>query len=247
MTKITFEVCVDTIKGALDAVANGADRIELCDALGIGGTTPSAGIMKRAAKLGRPIYAMIRPRGGDFIFNFEDMDVMLHDIDTCRKYGMAGIVIGITHENGALDYQKLKHLIDQADGMGVTLHRAFDVTPDTSEALEQAIELGIERILTSGQKETAMLGALKIKSVIDEAAGRIGIMPCSKINPANLAALFKIFKTSEIHSSCRTLVGSPYTENAPSMAPGDDFSRHITDPVKVRAIADYLAGLEEQS
>lgn len=244
MSKITFEVCVDTIQGAIDAVNNGADRLELCDALGIGGTTPSAGLMKRAAKLGKPIYAMIRPRGGDFIFNFEDMDVMLHDIDTCRKYAMAGIVIGITHENGALDTAKLGKLIDHADGMGVTLHRAFDVTPDTSEALEQAIELGIERILTSGQQETAMQGAFKIKSVIDEAAGRISIMPCSKINPPNLDNLFKIFKTSEIHSSCRTMVGSPYMENAPSMAPGDDFSRHITDPVKVKAIADYLKKLE---
>jgi len=245
MSKITFEVCVDTIQGAIDAVNNGADRLELCDALGIGGTTPSAGIMARAAKLGKPIYAMIRPRGGDFIFNFEDMDVMLHDIDTCRKYGMAGIVVGITHENGALDTGKLAKLIDHADGMGVTLHRAFDVTPDTSEALEQAIELGIERILTSGQRETSMQGAFKIKSVIDEAAGRISIMPCSKINPPNLDNLFKIFKTSEIHSSCRTMVGSPYTENAPSMAPGDDFSRHITDPIKVKAIAKYLEKLAQ--
>ncbi|MBL4603512.1 MAG: copper homeostasis protein CutC [Emcibacteraceae bacterium] len=240
MKKITFEVCVDTIQGAIDAVANGADRLELCDALGIGGTTPSAGIMQRTAKLGVPIYAMIRPRGGDFIFNFEDMDVMLHDIDRCRHYGMSGIVIGMTHENGALDIEKLRRLIDHADGMGVTLHRAFDVTPDTSEALEQAIDLGIERILTSGQQETALEGALKIKTVIDEADGRISIMPCSKINPSNLESLFKIFKTSEIHSSCRTMVGSPYTENAPSMAPGDDFSRHITDPKKVKAIADYL-------
>lgn len=244
MAKITFEVCVDTIKGVIDAVNNGADRIELCDALGIGGTTPSAGIMHVASKLGKPIYAMIRPRGGDFIFNFEDMDIMLHDIDRCRHYGMAGIVVGITHENGALDYGKLKRLIDHASGMGVTLHRAFDVTPDTSEALEMAIDLGVERILTSGQRETALEGALKIKSVIDEAAGRISIMPCSKINPANMAALFKIFKISEIHSSCRTLVASPYTENAPSMAPGDDFSRHITDPLKVSAIADYLINLK---
>ena len=243
MSKITFEVCVDNIEGAMNAVNNGADRLELCDALGIGGTTPSAGLMQRAAKLGKPIYAMIRPRGGDFIFNFEDMDVMLHDIDTCRKYGMAGIVIGITHENGALDTQKLKRLIDHAEGMGVTLHRAFDLTPDTSEALEIAIELGIERILTSGQKETAIEGAFNIKSVIEKAAGRISIMPCSKINTPNLENLFKIFKTGEVHSSCRTIVGSPYTENAPSMAPGDDFSRHITDPVKVRAIRDYLASL----
>ncbi|HPF45917.1 MAG: copper homeostasis protein CutC [Alphaproteobacteria bacterium] len=240
MTKITFEVCVDTIQGAIDAVKNGADRLELCDALGIGGTTPSAGLMMRASKLGVPIYAMIRPRGGDFIFNFEDMDVMMHDIDRARSYGMAGIVIGMTHENGALDVAKLETLINHAEGMGVTLHRAFDVTPDTSEALEQAIELGIERILTSGQKETALEGAIKIKSVIDQAAGRISIMPCSKINPPNVESLLKIFSVSEIHSSCRTLVGSPYDKNAPSMAPGDDFSRHITDPVKVKALADYL-------
>lgn len=245
MTNITFEVCVDTIKGAIDAVENGVDRLELCDALGIGGTTPSAGLMKRTAKLGVPIYAMIRPRGGDFIFNFEDMDVMLHDIDRCRHYGMAGIVIGATHENGALDTTKLSRLIEQAGDMGVTLHRAFDVTPDTSEALEQAIDLGIERILTSGQRETALEGVLKIKSVIDEAAGRISIMPCSKINPPNVESLFKIIKVTEIHSSCRTLVGSPYTENAPSMAPGDDFSRHITDPKKVRALASYLNGLSQ--
>lgn len=204
MSKITFEVCVDNIEGAMNAVNNGADRLELCDALGIGGTTPSAGLMQRAAKLGKPIYAMIRPRGGDFIFNFEDMDVMLHDIDTCRKYGMAGIVIGITHENGALDTQKLKRLIDHAEGMGVTLHRAFDVTPDTSEALEIAIELGIERILTSGQKETAIEGAFNIKSVIEKAAGRISIMPCSKINPPNLENLLKYLKQGKcIHHAAQ--------------------------------------------
>ncbi len=241
MKNITFEVCVDTIKGATDAAMLGADRIELCDALGIGGTTPSAGIMKAAAKLAKPIYAMIRPRGGDFIFNFEDMDVMLHDIDRCRHYGMAGIVIGVTHENGALDYNKLEKLIDHAQGMGVTLHRAFDVTPDTSEALEMAIELGIERILTSGQRETAMEGALKIKSIIEEATGRISIMPCSKINPLSVESLFKIFKVSDIHSSCRTLVQSPYLKSAPSMAPGDDFSRHITDPIKIKALVEKLA------
>lgn len=240
MGNITFEVCVDTIEGTVDAVNNGADRIELCDALGIGGTTPSAGLMKAASKIGKPIYAMIRPRGGDFIFNFEDLDIMYHDIDRCRHYGMEGIVVGMTHENGALDYQKLKKVIDHAEGLGVTLHRAFDVTPDTSEALEMAIDLGIERILTSGQKETAIDGALKIKSVIDEAAGRISIMPCCKINPPNVENLFKIFTVSEIHSSCRTLVTSPYEKSAPSMAPGDDFSRHITDPVKVKALADYL-------
>lgn len=240
MGNITFEVCVDTIRGTVDAVENGADRIELCDALGIGGTTPSAGLMKAAAKVGKPIYAMIRPRGGDFIFNFEDLDIMYHDIDRCRHYGMAGIVVGMTHENGALDYDKLKKIIDHAEGLGVTLHRAFDVTPDTSEALEMAIDLGIERILTSGQKETALEGALKIKSVIDEAAGRISIMPCCKINPPNVERLFKIFSVSEIHSSCRTLVKSPYEDSAPSMAPGDDFSRHITDPVKVKAMTDYL-------
>lgn len=243
MKKITLEICVDTVKGAIDAARLGADRIELCDALGIGGTTPSGGMMKAAAKLGVPIYAMIRPRGGDFIFNFEDMDVMLHDIDRARQYGISGIVIGITYENGALDHQKLKKLIDHADGLGVTLHRAFDVTPDTSEALEAAIELGIERILTSGQRETAIEGALKIKSVIDQADGRISIMPCSNINPTTAESLFKIFKTSEIHSSCRTQVQSPYLKSAPSMAPGDDFSRHITDPVKIKALVDYLASI----
>ncbi|MBT7604300.1 MAG: copper homeostasis protein CutC [Kordiimonadaceae bacterium] len=245
MKKITFEVCVDTIKGAIDAVNNGADRLELCDALGIGGTTPSAGFMKSASKLGVPVYAMIRPRGGDFIFNSEDMDVMLHDIDRCRHYGMTGIVIGMSFENGALDTEKLKKLITNANGMGVTLHRVFDVTPDTSEALEQAISLGIERILTSGQSETALGGAFKIKSIIDAAADRISIMPCSKINPRSLKDLFNIFKVSEIHSSCRTLVSSPYTVNAPSMAPGDDFSRHITDPVKVKAITNYLKNLDD--
>ncbi|MBT5185562.1 MAG: copper homeostasis protein CutC [Kordiimonadaceae bacterium] len=241
MGKIILEVCVDTIKGAIDVVQNGADRIELCDALGIGGTTPSAGLMNAASKLGIPIYSMIRPRGGDFIFNFEDMDVMMYDIDRARHYGNAGIVIGATHENGELDYQKLKKLVDHSGDMGVTLHRAFDVTPDTSEALETAIELGIDRILTSGQKETVLEGALNIKSVIDQADGRISIMPCTSINPRTVESLFKILSVSEIHSSCRTLVTSPYVKSAPSMAPGDDFSRNITDPVKVKALVEKLA------
>ncbi len=241
MRKITLEICIDTITGANDAIKNGADRIELCDALGIGGTTPPAGLMKAAAKLDKPVYAMIRPRGGDFIFNFEDMDIMLHDIDRCRHYGLAGIVIGITHENGALDHKKLERLMEQAEGMGVTLHRAFDVTPDTSEALELAIDLGIERILTSGQRETALEGALNIRNVIEQAAGRISIMPCSNVNPASVDSLFKIFTVNEIHSSCRTKIISPYVASAPSMAPGDDFSRNITDPVKVKALVEKLA------
>ena len=243
MKNITFEVCVDTLEGAMIAINNGADRVELCSALALGGLTPSAGLMKAASKLQKPIYAMIRPRGGDFIFNFEEMDIMLHEIDRCREYELAGIVIGITHKNGALDYNKLRSLVDHADGLGVTLHRAFDVTPDPMEALEMAIDLKIERILTSGQKETAIEGAQMIGRVMESAKKRISIMPCSNINPCTVKSLLEIIDFSEIHSSCKSKLISPYEESAPSMAEGDDFTRTETDAKKVKALADYLKSL----
>lgn len=198
----TLEVCVDDAWGLHAACAGGADRIELCSALSVGGLTPSAGLMALAATLHIPSYAMIRPRAGDFVFRPEEIDIILCDIDASRRAGLAGVVLGASLPDGSLDMNILKRLIDRASGLGLTLHRAFDLVPDQEQALEQAIDLGFERILTSGGARSAPAGREALVRLATCARGRISIMPGSGIAPANIADLLDGLAVSEVHASC---------------------------------------------
>jgi copper homeostasis protein len=199
--RILLEVCVDTPAGLAAAVAGGADRIELCAALALQGLTPAPGLMALAAKAPIPIYPMIRPRNGDFCYDAGDLDAMRRDIDAVREYGLAGVVIGANRPDGELDLAVLGKLVEHSKGLGMSLHRSFDLVADQAAALEIAIDLGFERVLTSGGALTAQAGAERIAALVQQAAGRIGILAGAGVKPGNLAELVKRTGVREVHGS----------------------------------------------
>jgi copper homeostasis protein len=199
---ILLEICVDDAAGLAAAIEGGADRIELCSALDLGGLTPSKGLMALAATAPVPVYALIRSRPGDFVYSAAELDVMMHDIETAREAGLAGVVLGAAGADGALDTGALQKLVRAARGLGTTLHRVFDLAPDKAEAIEAAVELGFERILTSGGAPTAAEGADMIEAALAIAAGRISIMPGGGINSVTVGALLPRLGAAEIHASC---------------------------------------------
>eukprot|EP01133_Synstelium_polycarpum_P025384 gene25383-30471_t len=202
MSGILLEVCVDDSNGLAAAITGGADRVELCSALELGGLTPTPGLIGQAIASPIPIYAMIRPRPGNFVFGEADIDAMLREIDMIRSAGLAGVVLGANHANGSLDHATLERLMRNCDGLGVTLHRAFDLVPDLGEAVETAVGLGFERILTSGRMPTSAQGIGDLETTFAFAAGRIRIMPGSGVNIGNADALLQRIPFREIHSSC---------------------------------------------
>ncbi|MDM9619204.1 copper homeostasis protein CutC [Rhizobium sp. S96] len=205
---ILLEVCVDSPRGLAAAIEGGADRIELCSALEVGGLTPLAGLMKAAAAAPIPVYAMIRPHAGPFIFDAADEVAMMADIDAVRAFGLAGVVIGANRPDGTLDMPMIHRLKAHAAGLGSTLHRAFDLVPDPDAALEQAIELGCERVLTSGCIPKAIDGLETLARLSKKAAGRISIMPGSGVRPTNAAEILRATGAREIHGSCSSPVAS---------------------------------------
>lgn len=197
-----LEVCLADPQSLAAAVAGGADRIELCSALELGGLTPSPGMMAVAAAARVPAYAMVRPHAGDFVFDTRDLDTMLRDIDAIRAAGLAGVVIGASRPDGTLDIPLLERLIGHARGLGTTLHRAIDLVPDFAEATEAAVALGVERILTSGGARTALEGMHNIAIAHAAARGRLAIMAGSGLKPGNVEPLLARGVVDEIHSSC---------------------------------------------
>lgn len=202
MTHVTVEICVDTPDGLAAAIAGGADRIELCSALPLGGLTPSPGLMRMATKAAVPVYAMIRPREGDFAFSPAEIDQMRRDIDAARAAGLAGIVIGASEPRGRLDAEVLLRLATHARGMGTTLHRAFDLVPDRHEALDIAVSLGFERILTAGGGAAAMDALPVIAELVQRAGDRISIMPGGGVRSGNATDVLRETGAHELHASC---------------------------------------------
>jgi copper homeostasis protein len=228
--RVTLEICVDSPAGLAAAVAGGADRIELCSALELGGLTPSAGLMHLAAASGCPTYAMIRPRAGDFVFGPADLAAMLADIDAARAAGLAGVVLGASHGDASLDAPMLATLLDRAAGLGRTLHRAFDIVPDRAAALELAVDLGFERILTSGAAITSLAGAEVLAGLVAQAGPRLAIMAGGGVNADNAAAIVAATGVREVHASCRGLAAMDARAEAIGMALG---ARQDTDTARV--------------
>ncbi|THK34873.1 copper homeostasis protein CutC, partial [Ensifer sp. MPMI2T] len=202
MSGILLEVCVDDADGLMAAIEGGADRIELCSALAVGGLTPSRGLMALAGPPPVPVYAMIRPRPGDFVYGPADLDAMRRDIDAARDAGLAGVVLGASLSDGRLNAQMLRKLTGHAAGLGLTLHRSFDLAPDFAEAMAIADDLGFERILTSGGAKTAPEAVETLARLIELAPGRISIMPGSGITVDTVDALLPRLDVTEVHSSC---------------------------------------------
>ncbi|NEJ69351.1 copper homeostasis protein CutC [Rhizobium phaseoli] len=239
---VLLEVCVDSAAGLAAAIEGGAGRIELCSALELGGLTPLPSLMRIAARARIPVYAMIRPHAGPFIFDRADEEAMMLDIDAVRAAGLAGVVIGANRPDGTLDMPLIHRLKAHASGLGSTLHRAFDLVPDADQALEQAVELGVERILTSGCALKAADGTETLKRLSAKATGRISIMPGSGIRPANVTAILQATGAREVHGSC----SSPIESADPrAVAFGVEAkSANRTDSAVVREMCRAIASME---
>lgn len=202
MPDTQLEVVTDTLAGVGAAKAGGADRIELVGALGVGGVTPSLGLMRAAAGCGIPVRAMIRPRTGDFTYSAGEIDLMRRDIDAARDAGLAGVVFGANHASGPLDATVLQTLVRHAAGLETAIHRSFDLAPDPAEALETCVSLGLATILTSGGPRHAADGIDGLARRVVEARGRIEILAGSGITAANAAAIVAGSGVGWLHASC---------------------------------------------
>lgn len=197
-----LEVVVYNIESALRAQQSGADRIELCDNPAEGGTTPSFGTIEAVRQnISMDVFVMIRPRGGDFLYSNYEFHAMKRDIHQCQKISVDGIVLGILTPEGRIDKKRCKELIDVARPLQVTCHRAFDMTRDPFEALEDCIDVGFHRILTSGRHPQALAGAGLIAQLIERAAGRIAIMAGSGVNENTVQEIVRTTRCKEIHFS----------------------------------------------
>ncbi len=240
---VILEVCANSITSALAAQDGGAARVQLCENLYEGGTTPSYGEIMMARKLLHvKLSVLIRPRGGDFLYTPLEFEVMAADVRNCIEAGCDGIAIGILNPDGTIDKRRCTELIRMAKqwGVSVTFNRAFDMCSDLCQGMEDIIEMGCERILTSGGKSTAMEGASKIARLIEKAAGRIIIMPGSGVNELNVTDLVHFTHATEVHSSARGYLRSvmDYKNDAILMGSnyGDEYSVETTDIERVKAI-----------
>ena len=207
--KINVEICVDSLQSALAAEKGGASRIELCDNLIGGGTTPSAGMIELARKyLTIDINMMIRPRSGDFCYSALELEVMKRDIEIAKKYGVNGIVIGVLKPNGEIDANMMKELIQLSRPLSVTFHRAFDMAKDLFESLDILIDLGVERVLTSGKESNAIHGVALIRELVKRAEDKIIIMAGAGINERNVKDIIDSTGAREIHLSAKKRVES---------------------------------------
>jgi len=241
--RILLEVCANSVTSALAAQDGGATRVELCENLYEGGTTPSYGQILTARNLLHiKIYVLIRPRGGDTLYTDLEFNIMTADVRHCIEAGCDGIVIGMLKPDGTVDKERCSLLVDMAKqhGLGVTFHRAFDLSANLNQSLEDIIEIGCDRILTSGGRTTAMEGAGIIARLINQAAGRISIMPGCGISEANAADLVHFTGATEIHASARRRFDSPmiFRNNHIVMGQnyGDEYNLDMTDAERVRQI-----------
>jgi copper homeostasis protein len=204
MGKDQLEICCFNLDSALIASDAGADRVELCADPSSGGTTPGIGLIKTVRKkIGIEVWPIIRIRGGDFLFSEDEFDVMLHEVIACKSAGCEGVVIGMLMPDGRVDKVHSGRLVEKAYPMAVCFHRAFDWTRNPFEAMEDIIEIGCERILSSGQQPTAILGASLLKDLIRQSDGRIQIMPGSGVRASNIADLKRETGATAFHSSAR--------------------------------------------
>lgn len=237
-----LEIVVYNIESALKAQEGGADRIELCDNPGEGGTTPSYGVIESVRQqVSMDVFVMIRPRGGDFHYSSYEFHCMKRDIDQCQRLSVDGVVFGILNPDGTLDKKRCKELIDRARPLKVTCHRAFDMTRDPFEALEDCIELGFDRILTAGQQATAGKGADLIAQLIQKANSRIAIMPGSGVNENSVQEIIRKTQAKEIHFSATAFRESAMQYRNPDIAgmgsdEGAEFKLRTVDPQRVRTI-----------
>lgn len=202
-----LEVCAASLQSVAAAKEGGAHRIELCSALSEDGLTPSYGMIKKAREIGpEKMHVLIRPRGGDFVYDEDEVQCMISDITICHRLGVDGVVIGALTAEGEIDIPTCQRLVDAAQGMQITFHRAFDQCKHPLKALEQIISLGCHRILTSGQAPSAMEGLSLLHTLVTLADKRIVIMPGAGVNENNARDILERTGADEIHGSLRSLI-----------------------------------------
>jgi copper homeostasis protein len=243
---IQMEVCANSVASAIAAQEGGAIRVELCDNLQDGGTTPSYAQIKLAKELlNIKIYPIIRPRGGDFLYSDLEYKLMETDIKLCKSLNCDGVVIGILKADGSIDKERCAALVELAKPMKVTFHRAFDSCNDLEKALEDIIDIGCERILSSGGKVNALDGAERIKALIKLAAGRISIMPGAGIRENNVADIISVTGAIEFHSTAKSPVKSNMQFKNLEVTMGvaaDEYSFELTDATVVKSLIDKANG-----
>ncbi len=237
---IILEICANSAQSAIEAQKGGAERVELCAAIPEGGTTPSYGEIKVAREhLHIALNVIIRPRSGDFLYNNLELEAMKHDIAVSKELGVDGVVFGMLTPDGDIDTSACKELMSLTGGMSTTFHRAFDVCREPFVALEQIIELGFDRILTSGCANSAYEGKELIAELVEKAAGRIIIMPGCGVTEDNIAELEGVTKAHEFHLSARTSIQSKMAYQRDGVSMGGtvevkEFSNNITSALRVR-------------
>jgi copper homeostasis protein len=242
------EICVDSVAGVRAAGAAGAARVELCSALLEGGLTPSRGMMRRARAVeGVKLHAIIRPRGGDFLFDEDEFAIMRSDVETAKAEGADGVVIGVLTAAGEIDETRARELIALARPLSVTFHRAFDMTPDPRKALQTLIDLGVDRVLTSGQEASVLEGLPLIAELVERAGERIIVMPGGGITPRNVARIVAVAKPKEIHFAALETAASGMKFRREHVFMGGElrppeYDRQVTSSQVIQAIMAAATG-----
>jgi copper homeostasis protein len=245
---ILLEVIATSLEDCVAAQAGGADRIELCSALALGGLTPSLGLLSAARQaISLPIMVMVRPRPGGFAYSDSDFAVMLRDVELALNHGADGIVFGCLRPSGDVDTDRTGALVTVAGGKESVFHRAFDVTPDPFAALDTLLELGVTRLLSSGQKATALEGAANLAAYRAHVAGRLQVLPGGGITIGNVAELLRLTGADQVHASLSGSMRDPSTganraiRFGATAVPPEDYVR-TTDPSLVAAMRTLLTG-----
>jgi copper homeostasis protein len=240
MTEVLLEVAANSLASADAAQQGGAGRVELCAALELGGLTPShATIALVRERVRLPLYVLIRPRAGDFLYDDDELETMRRDIAVCATLGCDGVVLGVLDARGVVDTARCRVLVDAAAGMGVTFHRAFDLAAEPRRALEDVIALGCERVLTSGGQASAEQGAGLIGELVCQAAGRLVVMPGAGVRAGNVVALAASTGAREFHASARQLRPSAM-RHRPEALTGMQHGEWRSDVAQVRALVAAL-------
>ena len=240
-----FEICANSVASCIAAQEGGADRVELCAGIPEGGTTPSFGMIWNAREsIDIDLNVIIRPRGGDFLYNESELAEMLFDISAAKELGVDGLVFGCLNPDGSVDMENMALLMEAAGDTPVTFHRAFDHTSDPFKALEDIISLGCRRILTSGCRPTAMEGAEMLAQLVEKAGDRIIIMPGCGVNESNIAEIARLSGAREFHFSARESVESSMVFRNPKVAMGSEEDPYGTVQTTARRVAATIEPLK---
>ncbi len=241
MPGVVIEVCVENTDGLIAAQRAGADRVELCASLVEGGLTPSWGMIEEARRLATiPFHVIVRPRGGDFLYSDVELAAMLADVRALQRLGVAGVVVGCLTAEGAIDEPRMRALVEAARPLSVTCHRAFDMTRDAAAAVEALVRSGVERVLTSGQRDTALEGIETIRATVQAAHGRLGVMACGALDAGNIARVRDATGAPELHFAALREAPSRMRYRNPAVGMGGtaierEYTNTLTDEAAVRA------------